>query len=103
MHRIYHDFNKLFSGRDDKSRSAPLVCSGTKHDLDALSLTLEDGMEVILYQPDDETEDGTLDSLEVKATIRYSPEEACFMADFIWDELKYRSEAEAMKKETPAR
>ncbi|WP_395743459.1 hypothetical protein [Prosthecobacter sp.] len=96
MHRIYHDFNKLLPGKDEKSRSAPLVCRGTKNDLDALGLTLADGMEVLLYQPDGEAPDGNSDSLEVRATIRYSPQEACFVADFIWDDLMYHSEAEAL-------
>jgi len=60
-------------------------------------------MRVILYQPDGEAEDGTLDNLEVKAIIRYDIKEACFMADFVWDELMSRSEAEAKKKETDVR
>lgn len=97
MHRIYHDFNKLYPGIRPEMRAAPLVCIGTKHDLDALALTLQEGMEVMLYQPDDVAPDGTLDCLEVKASIRYDPKEACFMADFIWDELMYRSEAMANK------
>lgn len=103
MHRIYHDFNKLFPGENDGLRAAPLVCLGTKHDLDALGLSLKEGMRVILYQPDGEAEDGTLDNLEVKAIIRYDIKEACFMADFVWDELMSRSEAEAKKKETDVR
>lgn len=101
MHRIYHDFNKLFPGGPGEKTSAPLVCMGTKRDLDALGLTLEAGMEVILYEPD-VAEDGSPDSLEVKATIRYDSKEGCFMADFYWDDLMYRSEAETKRRETGA-
>jgi hypothetical protein len=54
MYRIYHDFQKVCDGPDDeKIWTAPLVCMGTKRDLEELGLTLQDGMEVMLYQPDE--------------------------------------------------
>lgn len=97
MHRIYHDFNKLYPGKAGELTSAPLVCYGTKCDLDRLNLTLEDGMEVILYEPD-VGENGEPDCLEVKASIRFDRNAGCFMADFVWEDLKYGSErAEPLK------
>jgi hypothetical protein len=98
MHRIYHDFNKLYAGKTPEMRSAPLVCIGTHGDLGALHLTLQDGMRAVLYQPDDVAPDGSSDCLEVRATIRFDHESQCFMGDFIWEELKYRSEAQAETK-----
>jgi hypothetical protein len=91
MHRLYHDFNKLFPGKAPGMRSAPLICVGTREDIEALNITLQDGMGVMLYQPDDIASGGSADCLEVRATIRFDQEAQCFMGDFIWDELKYRS------------
>jgi hypothetical protein len=40
MYRIYHDFQKVCDGPDDeKIWTAPLVCMGTKRDLEELGLT----------------------------------------------------------------
>lgn len=58
MRRLFHDFIKLYPGPSASMRSAPLVCAGTKRDLDAMQLTLEPGMRVVLYQPDGITEGG---------------------------------------------
>lgn len=98
MHRIYHDFNKLYPGKTSGVTTALLVCVGTRDDLEALHLTLKDGMEIVLYQPDDVAPDGSPDCLEVRATIRFDQEAQCFMGDFTWDELKYCSEAQAERK-----
>jgi hypothetical protein len=98
MYRIYHDFNKLIEGKAEGSWAAPLVCIGTKNDLDALGITLEEGMQVLLYQPDDIAPDGSPDWLEVRATIRYDTIQKCFVGDFTREELMYHSEAEAKKK-----
>jgi hypothetical protein len=93
MHRLYHDFNKLFPGRTEGMRAAPLVCFGTKQDLERVSLTLEESMEVLLYEPDADT-DGTAGALEVRAVVRFDAKEGCFMADFVWEDLKfYRDES----------
>lgn len=97
MHRVYHEINKLFPGKEEGMAAAPLVCSGTKRDLDELHLTLQEGMAVLLYQFDPDV-DGTPAFLEVKATIRYAPEEKCFMADFVWDELKHRIDPKAIER-----
>ena len=96
MHRLYHDFNKLLPGNEEGIASAPLVCFGTKRDLEELHLTLEDGMDVLLYQFDPEV-DGSPAFLEVSSKVRYSPEEECFVADFVWDDLKHRSDPEAFE------
>ena len=97
MHRLYHDFNKLHFGKQEGIVAAPLVCAGTKRDLEDLHITLEDGLDVLLYQFDPDI-DGNPAFLEVEAKIRYSPEEKCFMADFIWDELKHRIDPEAVER-----
>jgi hypothetical protein len=87
MHRLYHDFNKVWPTQDARMRSAPLVCRGTQEDLQRLSLTLREGMEVLLYMPDyDEDRFG---ALEVKASVRRDEKEHCFVADFIWDDLTF--------------
>ena len=78
--------------------SAPLVCVGTLDDLAALNLTLQEGMEVVLYMPDDVAPDGSPDCLEVRATIRFDQASLCFMGDFVWDELKFRSEAQTERR-----
>ena len=100
MYRIYHDFNKVCAGPDDlRFRSAPLICSGTKRDLEVLGLTLADGMEVMLYMPDAQVApDGSPDDLEVRGVIRYDDREKCFVADYILADLMYRTEAESKKK-----
>ena len=97
MHRLFHDFNNLQRGNKEGFVSAPLVCAGTKQDLDRLGITLGDGMEVVLYEPDP-TPDGSPDFLEVRATVRYDSNLHCFVGDFAWDDLKHRSEAETRKK-----
>ena len=98
MHRISHDFNKLEAGKEPGMHSAPLVCAGTRRDLEELHLTLEDGMEVLLYEPDGVGPDGAPDCLEVRAKIRYDAEAQCFMGDFNFKELMYRSETERNKR-----
>jgi hypothetical protein len=94
MHRIFHDFNKIVPSKFAGMCSAPLVCVGTRDDLQALGVTLQDGMGVLLYQPDDVAPDGSPDCLQVRATVRFDHEARCFVGDFVWEELKYRSEAE---------
>jgi len=88
MHRLYHDFNKLWPGTTGHLRCAPLVCRGTHEDLQRQSLTLSEGMKVVLYMPDYD-DAGQPGALEVKAIIRRDQKEGCFVADFIWDELKF--------------
>ena len=70
MHRLFHDFNNLKPSKREGFVSAPLVCSGTKDDLEALGITLNDGMEVLLYEPDPDPH-GNLGFLEVPARVRY--------------------------------
>ncbi len=91
MTRIYHDFNKLVPAESESLVSAPLVCHGTRVDLEALQVALVAGMRVTLYQPDDVDEDGMPDCLEVEAVIRYDETDAIFLGDFAFDELNYRS------------
>ena len=101
MHRIYHDFNKTWARSEDgKIWTAPLVCMGTKNDLDALGIALQEGMQVLLYMPD-EGPGGFMEAMEVQATVRYDAGERCFMADYVRDELMYRSEANAKVKPSP--
>jgi hypothetical protein len=97
MHRLFHDFNNLQPGNKEGLTSAPLVCAGTKEDLERQGVTLKEGMEVLLYQPD-EASDGSPDSLEVRAKIRYDSKLGCFMGDFVWAGLMHRSEAETKKR-----
>ena len=102
MYRIYHDFNKSGDCPEEGKTSAPLVCMGTKRDLDALGITLKEGMEVLLYMPDAQFDSaGAPDDLEVRATIRYDAREKCFVGDYVIDDLMYRTEAEARKKAQP--
>jgi|GEM_PF-1839118 len=97
MHRIYHDFNKVDGSAAIRVRTAPLVCLGTKRDLNTLGLTLEEGMEVLLYMPD-EGPGGLMEELQVQAKVRFDAQKKCFVADFIGEDLMYRSEAEAKRK-----
>ncbi len=98
MHRIYHDFQKVCNGPDDeKIWTAPLVCMGTKSDLEVLGITLREGMEVMLYQGD-EGPGGFMEELEVRAKVRYDAREKCYVADYIREDLMYQSEAEAKRK-----
>jgi len=97
MHRLFHDFNNLKPSKREGFVSAPLVCSGTKDDLEALGITLNDGMEVLLYEPDPDPH-GNLGFLEVPARVRYDADFKCFVADFVWNDLMHRSEAKANKQ-----
>lgn len=56
--RIYHDFNKL-----DHRQWAILVCLQTTKDLEASGIELREGLEVVLYMPDDVDERGNPDCL----------------------------------------
>ena len=94
MHRLYHDFNMLLPGKGAGRVAAPLVCSRTKQDIEELDLELQEGMDVLFYQFDRDI-DGLPAFLEVKAKIRYAPDEKCFMAHFVWDELKHRPDPSA--------
>jgi hypothetical protein len=85
--RIYADFNKL-----DENHSAILVCLGTRIDLDKLGLTLHEGMEVTLYQPDEVDENGLPDDLEVDAVVSFHEKLKCWVGKFKREELSYRSE-----------
>ena len=97
MHRIYHDFNKVCAGPDDeKIGTAPLVCTGTKRDLEALGITLQEGIDVMLYMPD-EGPSGLMEALEVNARVRYDSRQGCFVADYVLTDLMYQSEAEALR------
>jgi hypothetical protein len=100
MYRIYHDFNKVCAGpADERIRSAPLVCAGTKRDLEDLGITLKEGMEVTLYMPDAQVAaDGLPDDLEVRGVVRYDDRAKCFVADYVLADLMYRSEAESRSK-----
>ncbi len=84
--RIYADFNKL-----DRNRSAILTCIGTANDLRSQGITLAPGLAVRLYMPDDEDQNGNLDFLEVDAIVQHSDELNCWVAEFQFDQLKYRS------------
>lgn len=90
--RIYHDFNKLDAGSNEALTGAPLVCRGTKIDLEEKKIELKDGMKVILYQEDDVDSEGNPDFLEVEATVRKKDGGRYFSADFVYSELMYRSE-----------
>ncbi len=89
--RIYADFNKLDARRGSR-RGVILTCQGTAHDLDAHGLTLQEGMEVILYMPDDVDEYGAPDNLEVDAVVEFDKVLGYWVGSFQWDELDYRSE-----------
>jgi len=87
----------LQRGKKEGLVSAPLVCAGTKEDLARLGVTLREGMEVLLYEPDP-TPDGGPGFLEVLATIRYDADLQCFVGDFAWDDLRHRPEGETRRK-----
>lgn len=73
-------------------RSAPLICHGTKTDLDELKISFAESMEVLLYEPGVNS-NGEPDELQARAKVRWDAAKKCFMADFVWAELKYRSES----------
>ena len=97
MYRLFHDFNSLQPSKREGFVSAPLVCAGTKDDLEMLGITLNEGMEVLLYEPDPDPA-GNAGFLEVRARVRYDVDFKCFVADFVWNDLMHRPEAEANKQ-----
>jgi len=88
MHRIYHDFNKSCAAIHEGMWGAPLVCRGTRDDLQRLQLTLVEGMEVLLYMPDYDEKDRP-GALEVKATLYRHPRDPHFIAEYVGDEVKW--------------
>src|SRR4051812_23703525 len=97
MHRIYHDFNKSCAALHDEVWGAPLVCRGTHDDLLRLQVTLEEGMEVLLYMPDHDENDRP-GALEVKAKLYRHPRESYFVAEYVWEDLKFVPTEESKKE-----
>lgn len=88
MHRIYHDFNKSCDALHEGVWGAPLVCRGTHEDLQRLQLTLEEGMQVLLYMPDYD-ENNMPGALEVVATLYRHPRDPYFIAEYVGDDVKW--------------
>lgn len=84
--RIYADFQKL-----DNNGNAILKTVGTAEDLDKLKISLQEGMAVVLYETDINS-NGESDPLEVDAIIKFSAEHNCWVGVFSRSELCYRSE-----------
>lgn len=55
-------FNNLRPSKREDFVSAPLVCAGAQHGLETLGITLNDGMDVLLYEPDPDFDGNPADS-----------------------------------------
>jgi hypothetical protein len=88
--RIYADFNR-FGPQIGASLSTRLSCVGSTSDIKTQGLELREGLEVILYQPDDVDSDGNPDCLEVEGVVKLDVERNEWIAIYALDMLGYRS------------
>lgn len=71
--RIFADFQNA----DDQGRLR-LNCRGTIDDLHQLQVTLEEGLNVVLYAED----------IEVDGEVQFSRDESIWVAEIDWDDIR---------------
>jgi hypothetical protein len=87
--RVYADFNDLLRYRD----RVRLRTHGARADLERQRVALEEGMELELYDFD-ENEQGKPDDLIARGTVYWDPDEEAWMARLDMTSIKHRSEVE---------
>ncbi len=80
--KVFVDFNSA----DVKGRLR-LSCVGTQEDLERQQIEWRDGLELTLYE-DDEDGEGRPQQLVVDGVVEYS-EEKCWVAVIDWDAIQY--------------
>ena len=89
---LFHDFNKLHDSDKKGYAVAPLVCNGTTMQIEKEGIVLFEGLKLLLIDPDGVDKHGNPDCLEVDATISFDKEHNCWCGEFLYSELKYKSE-----------
>ena len=84
--KVYADFQNL----DDLNRLR-LTCVGTEEDLSQQGIQLQEGL-VLTFYTDDADDEGNPDDLLIDGTVRYSPEEQCWVGEVDWKELRHASQ-----------
>ena len=92
MIELFHDFNNIQENAEEGIATAFLLCNGTIEQIENENIKLSEGQIVMLIDPDDVDEQGNPDRLEVEAKVRFDLNRNCWVADFKYNDLKYRSE-----------
>jgi hypothetical protein len=82
----------LFESDKEGYAVAPLVCNGTIRQIESENILLFDGQVITLIDPDGVDENGKPDRLEVEAKVSFDKINDCWCGEFIYSELKYRSD-----------
>jgi len=85
VQRVWVDFQNMgYEG-------VRLICAGTLKDIDEKAIKLYDGLQLIVWQ-EDEDDNGNPDDLIVEATVKYSEIDNCWVAQFDEDSLVNESQ-----------
>ncbi len=84
--RVYADFHNA-----DSRGHVRLNCIGTMEDLARQNIALREGLLLILYSDDLDSE-GQLDALLVEGVVSYSEEEHCWVAPIDWSRIDHASD-----------
>ena len=86
MKPIYADFMK-----SDATNRLVLTCLGTQKDLEKYGVSLKDGLTLVFYNDDEDTE-GKRDDLLVKGVVEYDSVNERWVAIIDWNAIKNASE-----------
>ena len=85
MKAIYADFMKC-----DEENRLVLTCLGTWRDLEKYNIDLQDGLMLVFYN-DDQDSEGNKDDLLVKGIAEYDSAKERWLARIDWDAIKNES------------
>jgi len=85
METLWVDFNNM--GKE----GVRLICKGTIDELNAKSIRLRDGLELLIWD-NDQDDFGNTDNLIVNAIVKYSETDKCWVAQFNDADLIHESE-----------
>jgi len=90
METLWVDFNAM--GKE----GVVLICKGTIDELNAKSIVLYDGLELLVWT-EDQDDSGNSDNLTVNAVVKYSNIDKCWVAQFDNEDLMHESERRIKK------
>ena len=88
METLWVDFNNM--GKE----GVRLICQGTIDELNAKSIILHDGLQLLIWD-NDRDDFGKSDNLSVNSVVRYSDIDHCWVAQFDNDDLMHDSERQS--------